>query len=940
MLARFFKPKWQHRNAEIRLRAVSKLSAQDPSSSEILNRLALEDQDAEVRRAALERLEQTNLLLRASREDNDSRNRTVALQRITRLISGEQGQLPLEQRLALLPQIDTNDLLIHLALRSDDPQIRQQAGLQLDDEQDLLQLILQSNDMELRHRTAERLRGAEPLERLEKEARNKDKRLFRIARDKLQQLREQARQAESRRQRRRELLESMQHLVNSEDFPLFGAKHEGLKLEWSRCNEDASPDEQQQWQQLDQQAAQRQQAIKAAEQAAAEAKAAAQARQQQLSQFEQQLDPLAHASDPLTEQQLEALRQQWQQLQESASPQQRQAIDSQLAQLANLQQAQQRLADQQDALQTMLDEWQPTGKDATAAHLKRGLQQIDKRLKKLDWPQSLEQPATLKALHKLHHQLKQQLDGLKQQQQSCEAEQDQQLDELAQLIGAGEARKADRLHNRIQQQRELLTPAQAQRFKGLHAELQELRDWQGYALTPKREALCQQMEALVDSELPPEQLAQEIRQLQQQWRELDSSGSVHSRTLWNRFKAASDRAYQPCDAYYAEQRELRQQNLVKRQAMVEQLDNYTEQLDWQQPDWKAVEEITRTAKAEWRRYSPVDRGPGKELQRQFNKLINQLEGKLKAHRKAVQEIKEGLLARAAELLEAEDLAAATDEAKSLQQQWKEAGTTFRTEERRLWSEFRGHCNALFEKRHQSQQAQREQRRGDRTKLEQLCQQLEQLRQQRNAPLQLEQSLNQCDLEYQQLCDHENSLNPSQQKHYQQLSALLHAQLDQLKSLMGDQYLALQRSAVLCQQLEEALLDGDAGEHLAEVQQAWQQGPALPKPYAAAMQQRFQLLCQLAEDPTPLAEEVNSREADMRQLCIRLEILLGEPSPEQDQALRLEYQMQRLQQALVQQQEGYEMADIKRLEYERLCVPFASYHEALNERFDRLLAKAF
>lgn len=936
MLARFFKPKWQHHKAEIRLRAISKLSAADPASDEILTQLALQDQDAEVRRTALTRILATQVLLRASQEDSDSQNRTTALQRITHLISGELGQLELAERQALMSHIQTTDLLLHLALNANLPELRQHALLQLEDETLLLDLIRQSDNSDIRRTAAERIEQPELLEQLERESRGRDKRLYRIARDKLQQLRDQAQQAATRQQRRDELLSSLQQLARSDAFPQFGAKLDALNIEWQRYSDDASSDTRQQWQQLDTLCNSRRQQLDQQREAEA-AQAAAQAAQQEaIQQLRQQLEA-GNEQDPIDKDVLDTLSTQWQQLKADADNVNCRAIESALSTQRRTHDARHALAQQQDALNALISQLEQNLAQANRKQLQQWQKKSDQLRSTVNWPGSLPQPALLKQLSALQSRIEARQNEL-QQQRSAQAEAaDQSLNELSNLIEAGEARRADKQHNQVQKQLASFNPAQQQRYKTLYAQLQELRDWQGYALTPKREALCSQMEALIDTPLATDELAAEIRQLQQQWRELDHSGNVHSRTLWLRFKQASDQAYKPCDTHYAQQRQQRQQNLEQREQMCDQLDSYLSQVDWQDVDWRAVEELSRTAKNEWRHYSPVDRAPGKVQQSRFNKQINTLESRLKGQRKAVQQVKEGLLLEAAALLEMDDLQQATEQAKQLQQRWKEAGTTFRTQERRLWTEFRNHCNALFEKRKENLQQARQQQHQDQSQLSQLCETLSALHQQAARGTDISNELDNLDRQYQALVSQESSLNGGQQKQYQQLSALIHAQLEQRRQLFGSTWQGLKLRDGLCQQQESALLDSSSVDTQA-IADAWQAAPPLQGEWADAIERRFAITEQLARQPDELQATVANQGEYLRQLCIRLEIALSEPSPVEDEALRLEYQLQRLQQALKRQQDGYDMADIQQLVFERLCLPFYHCHSELNGRFEQLLAR--
>ena len=63
--------------------------------------------------------------------------------------------------------------------------------------------------------------------------------------------------------------------------------------------------------------------------------------------------------------------------------------------------------------------------------------------------------------------------------------------------------------------------------------------------------------------------------------------------------------------------------------------------------------------------------------------------------------KESLIGKAGQLLALEDGREAVESVKRLQAQWKDVGAAARDQERALWEEFRGHCDAVFRKREQA-----------------------------------------------------------------------------------------------------------------------------------------------------------------------------------------------------------------------------------------------
>ena len=103
MFANLFKPKWQHRNPDVRAAAVTKLRLDQPGQSNILRQLALEDPSSSVRKAALARLEDTQSLVDALQSEKECDNRNLISRRIVVRLSEQPSNSQLINRILELP---------------------------------------------------------------------------------------------------------------------------------------------------------------------------------------------------------------------------------------------------------------------------------------------------------------------------------------------------------------------------------------------------------------------------------------------------------------------------------------------------------------------------------------------------------------------------------------------------------------------------------------------------------------------------------------------------------------------------------------------------------------------------------------------------------------------------------------------------------------------
>jgi exonuclease SbcC len=244
------------------------------------------------------------------------------------------------------------------------------------------------------------------------------------------------------------------------------------------------------------------------------------------------------------------------------------------------------------------------------------------------------------------------------------------------------------------------------RLNRLGGAFAELRDWQDYATAPKREALCDAVQALVEHPRAPPDQADRLKALRVAWRELGPVARAADARLAERFNVLAEQAFEPCRAYFAEQAELRRSNLAERERICAQLADYLGTTDWQRADMKAADRILRTARETWRQFVPVDRGPGKAQDARFEALQQDLFGRIRAWWDGNAEAKQRIV-KDAEALVADDgpIDARIERVKGLQQDWREIGPAMpRSHDQALWTSFRTACDALFSARETARHA--------------------------------------------------------------------------------------------------------------------------------------------------------------------------------------------------------------------------------------------
>lgn len=446
------------------------------------------------------------------------------------------------------------------------------------------------------------------------------------------------------------------------------------------------------------------------------------------------------------------------------------------------------------------------------------------------------------------------------------------------------------VQEKLQQTAEELPVNIASKLQDFEHLMQKLGDWHEFAVTPKKEDLIKQMQALSESKLAPNDLASKIHELQDQWKELSRGGQQNDETLWEQFQAASVQAYTPCKEYFERQTQERESNAGKRSALITQLQAYLEQYDWQNAVWKDVEKTLKLARDEWKSYWPVPRKLLKEQQAQFDALLDQLHGKIKAEYQANKNWKEKLIAEAAELKDAIDLAAAAEKVKQLQQQWKSIGRSWPKDDQSLWDDFRKQCDAVFEKRKQLYDEANAQRDAVVEKAKEYLDQLKTWVE--SAPDTVASAKTHID----ELKTQFESLGELPRKAAAELTAQYHHYSEQIKQALQQARSSAQAKAwddVLTladllrrHELNRVATDDSCGED-AELAAAW----AALNSWPAGTQEILSQRKQLALDA--LRQKSTEAENQMFLLCIRAEILSQKDTPEAYKAQRMAYQVEQL-----------------------------------------------
>lgn len=430
----------------------------------------------------------------------------------------------------------------------------------------------------------------------------------------------------------------------------------------------------------------------------------------------------------------------------------------------------------------------------------------------------------------------------------------------------------------------------ASQLQLLDQQLAELKDWKSFSVTPKRAELIEEMQLLIGVALDPPVLADRIKSIRDEWRTLSKGAGEAVDADLQRFEDAAQKAYQPCNAYFAAQALVREENMRRRDALLSRLTAFEAGHDWQQPDWRTLINTLRETKQQWYDCSPVDRLASKPQQARFEAITAGLQGRLDAEYARNLEQKKSLIERAQALLAGDDSRKAIDAIKELQQQWRTVGPVPRDADQRLWGEFRQHCDAVFQKRQQVADAHTAELESNKAQALTLCEQLEKI-----AALDGTELLERASarVELRRAFD---ALGEFPRADTRELRSRFNQALDRCEASLARQRVRdaerawsdLFEAANQVRAYRLAVARGLDAVQISTLKQAAETFigavPHWPERGLQALNQALAREC---------SEDLVASELSLKMLCIRAEILTDTPTPPEDQPLRRDYQLQRL-----------------------------------------------
>ncbi|OUS24061.1 hypothetical protein A9Q99_26320 [Gammaproteobacteria bacterium 45_16_T64] len=929
MFKKFFKPKWQSAKPQVRIQAINNLNVDDGDDLHVLDLLAKGDVEASVRSIAYQRTRDTGKLLSYIQQEKDTSAQQAGIDHLLTLLDANDDVL--DSRLEVIVKGLDTQALASLVEKTKNQALGLMALEGIQDEPVLQLYSTKLSLSALRQASAERLESEVSLETVLKESKGKDKSVYRIVKNKLNVIHDAQKQLDNRDQQLEDLCKSVEALARFPFDPMYIAKLEHAKKQWTRMQSYATDDIKQRFQRASELCRQVVDASTAEENEQREAnqrlREAAQERMAACEQLEEAFTQISEkealeAEDvPAVSALLRTQQVRWDEAAgvSAPAPDERKRFNRALHELEKIISAVTALKEHGPELESVVNKMldlvvQPS---ADTYKLKKAFNRLSSAI---SWPPSITKPELLVLRDKAASHFDHIQAELATKEKDAVEKLKGVLDNLRDETEQGHLKVANKLLKEANRHLKHLPIKQANAYqhkvRDLTVRVNELRDWQGYASAPKKEQLCESMEALVGSDMDPQALANRVKRLQSEWKVLGASPD--GQAVWERFRKAADDAYEPCKEYFDNLSSVRSGNLASRKNVVEQIQGYLASLDWDGADWRAVNEVYEVAKQEWRRYSPVDRKDGKSVQDQFNGLLAQLRERLDQEFSRNEAKRKQLIETAEALVIQEDLRDAIDKAKGLQQQWKSVGLVSRREDTKLWRKFRGVCDQIFARREQEKQAASDERDKNLTDALYLCEQMEQLSESDMM------DLDSCRADFDKLQKKLSDISALPKEQASDIKKRFSAASDACLSVFAgaeklkfqDQVAELWRKVALCDELEASVMSATQAESNLGDDVEWGSELELPKG-TEGIEQRYQQLISIAESGEPVADALlESNTEILKELTVLLEIEAGVDTPEEERPYRMELQVSRLSGGLSQRKNHSENQDALVTKYQR------------------------
>jgi len=912
-----FKPKWKNSDPEIRKQALIHLDKD--SHQEVFIDVAANDPVSELRLLAIKRINNLDKVNEIALSDKDSKIIELGNKILCQMLSGEiTGNLDAEQRLEKVSNLENQKVLEYIAQKGDNATLRLAAIKKVMRESLLGNLAINDNEAEIRHIAINRVTQKSTLERVLKATKTKDKAVSRVAKEKLDEIVREEELPIKLLNDQKSLCSKMEALGAKGLWERDKIQFDNLSRQWEELSEGQTLELLKRFEEAKTRFSNSYQAYLQRYEEQLKKEAELLPIKEEKQKFIAELSALlatfgenpSFSDDEVNtyKNQVAEKEKLWQAMQslpaelESELGTQFNDIAKTIRKVISTFESEKNLVVDLSALEKSID----SALNNTARLTENTIQRTQKQLSALSIGHLPDEALTVK--NRIANKINKANSKLQDKEQHVNKLIDEIKNKLPKLDDAltkGILRDATNLRNSVQNN---LKKLDRLNVKGIHkyknqlveasAKIAELHNWKSWANTPQKEALIEKVEALIDSDDDPKEIAFIVSQARKEWKKLGASEKDTSQELWEKFQEVCDKAFEPCKAFFEKESEVREQNYQIRVAFLDNFEQFINITDWETVDWKKVEQLHRQAKNEWRTLGQTDIEQRKELNKRFYAAYNILRDKLKEEWHRNFDAKQSLIDAAVELESEDDLRTAITKAKELQNNWKKGGRIEPSKERELWKSFKAACDKVFARRDEVHKQKVQEAAETLNNKETLCEQIEQLAQ--TAVEEIEQARP----ELHKLQKEFELINTNAREKEKELKRRVNDALDiferKLESFGKLEKLimlkTLEKTAQLCEEAEAAIEQGSSSDKIETIVSKIKELEKVANvPWQQKLEKRVEQLSKLDNDA--LKSLIDQNYDDLNIATIQLEILADMETPADSSEQRLKIQAQRLSEKL-------------------------------------------
>ena len=506
------------------------------------------------------------------------------------------------------------------------------------------------------------------------------------------------------------------------------------------------------------------------------------------------------------------------------------------------------------------------------------------------------------------------------------------------------------------------------------AKLGKLLGWERWSANKNRMELCDEAQALSGSGLHPDALQAKITELKTRWAELDKLDGLDAEAakalgIGKRFRALCFEAIKPAQGYFDKRKELRGLKREETETLITRAQALLSSAEIATP--KALLDARGDLSERMRNLDQLDPKARAVLSKQIREINDGLSEKLNEQRKAAETDKRKLIARLRRDLIGSDPGAAIAAAKTAQSEWKTLARADRKIEDELWAELRGLVDPHFANTKAADEKLRTQESEKAAAAEDIISRTRALVSDVDAEHSVTSALEKLENEWRAHMqstlpiekpnarreggregfgrdgsgrddrsaksggkagadgrnDARNSAERDRERSKDRAFDAAVAQVQQAiaaveaKKLSAQAQLAAQKSAI-CLELESAWLSAatDSAIDFSDVRTRWDALGALPAALESPLLKRFEATFVSAQSGVPVDAATLAQNASRAAaIAMALEYLAGRESPAALKAERMQYQVQRLSAKLSQGSSESSEAEIARLRSEWLTL---------------------